>query len=68
MYKYKSLKAGQLPWEHLSFLQNLLNVIMRKYLKKEFDNDLTVGMDECSPCGLSVTGDIKIYQCHMIKR
>ena len=24
MYKYKSLQIGQLPWEHLSFLQNLL--------------------------------------------
>ena len=21
-----------------------------------------------APCGLSITGDIKIYQCHMIKR
>ena len=68
MYKYKSLKAGQLKREHLPFLQNLLNFIITKYLKKEFDNDLTVGVDECSPCGLSVTGDIKIYQCHVIKR
>ena len=24
-------------------------------------------MDECSPCSLSITGDIKIYQCLMIK-
>ena len=68
MYKYKSLKAGQLPQEHLSFLQNLLNFIITKYLKKEFDDDLTVGMNEHSLCGLSVTGDIKIYQCHVIKR
>ena len=55
MYKYKSLKAGQLPREHLSFLQNLLNFIITKYLKKEFDDDLSVGMDERSSCGLSVT-------------
>ena len=68
MYKYKSLKAGQLPQEHLSFLQNLLNFIITKYLKKEFVDDLSVDMDERSPCGLSVTGDIKIYQCHTIKR
>ena len=68
MYKYKSLKAGQLPQEHLSFLQNLLNFIITKYLKKEFDDDLSVGVDERSPYGLSVTGDIKIYQCHVIKR
>ena len=68
MYKYKSLKAGHLPQEHLSFLQNLLNFIITEHLKKEFNDDLTVGMDECSPCGLSVTGDIKIYQCDMVKR
>ena len=68
MYKCKSLNAGQLPRQHLSFLQNLLNFIITKYLKKEFDDDLTVGVDERSPCGLSVTGDIKIYQCHVIKR
>ena len=68
MYKYKSLQAGQLPQEHLSFLQNLLNFIITKYLKKEFDDDLSVGVDERSPYGLSVTGDIKIYQCHVIKR
>ena len=68
MYKYKSLKAGQLPQEHLSFLQNLLNFIITKYLKQEVDDDLSVCMDERSPCGLSITGDIKIYQCHVIKR
>ena len=68
MYKYKSLQAGQLPQEHLSFLQNLLNFIITKYLKKEFDDNLNVGVDERSPCGLSVTGNIKIYQCHVIKR
>ena len=59
MYKYKSLKAGQLPQEHLSFLQNLLNFIITKYAKKEFHDDVTGGVDECSPCGLSVTRGIK---------
>ena len=68
MCKYKSLEAGQLPQEHLSFLQNLLNFIITKYLKKEVDDDLNVCMDERSPCGLSITGDIKIYQCHVMKR
>ena len=68
MYKYKSLKAGQLPREHLSFLQNLLNFIITKYLKQEVDDDLSVCVDEHSPCGLSITGDIKIYQCHVMKR
>ena len=61
MYKYKSLKAGQLPQEHLSFLQNLLNFIITKYLKQEVDDNLSACVDERSPCGLSVTGDIKIY-------
>ena len=68
MCKYKSLQAGQLSQEHLSFLQNLLNFIITKYLKQEVDDDLSVCVDEHSPCGLSITGDIKIYQCHMIKK
>ena len=68
MYKYKFLQAGQLPQEHLSFLQNLLNFIITKYLKQEVNDNLSLCVDEHSPCGLSITGDIKIYQCHMIKR
>ena len=67
MYKYKSLKAGQLPRDHLSFLQNLLNFIT-KYLKKEFDDDPSVGVDDHSPWALSVTGYIKTYHCHVIRR
>ena len=46
MYKYKTLQAGQLPQEHLSFLQNLLNFIITKYLNQEVDDDLSV--DEAS--------------------
>ena len=68
MFKYESLQAGQLQREHFSFLQNLLNFIITKYLKQEVDDDLSVCVDEHSPCGLSITGDIKIYQCHVIKR
>ena len=56
MYKYKSLQAGQLPQEHLSFQQNLLNFIITKYLKQEVDDDLSICVDEWSPCGLSITG------------
>ena len=67
MYKYKSLQAGQLPQEHLSFLQNLLNFIITKYLKQEVNDNLSLCVDEHSPCGLSITGDNKIYQCHVIK-
>ena len=59
MNKYNSLQAGQLPREHLSFLQSLLNFIITEYLKQETDDDLSICMDEHSPCGLS-TGDIKI--------
>ena len=66
MYKYKSLQVGQLPLEHLSFLQNLLNFIITKYLKQEVDSDLSVCLDKRNPCGLSITRDIKIYQCHVI--
>ena len=68
MYKSKSLQIGKLPREHLSFLQNLLNFIIAKYLKQEVDDDLSVCVDERRPCGLSITGDRKIYQCHVIKR
>ena len=68
MYKYKSLQESQLPREHLSFLHNLLNFIITKYLTQEVDDDLSVCVDERSPCGLSMTGDRKIYQCLMIKR
>ena len=60
MYKCKSKAAGQLPQEHLSFLQNLLNFIITKYLKQVNDN-LSVCVDERSPCVLSITGNIKIY-------
>ena len=67
MYKYKSLQAGQLLQEYWPFLQNLLNFIITKYLKQDID-DLSVCVDGRSPCGFSITGDIKIYQCHMIKR
>ena len=67
MFKYKSLQAGQLPREHLAFLQSLLNSIIKKYLKQEVNDDLSVCVDERSPCGLS-TGDIQIYQCNVIER
>ena len=44
-----------------------LNFIVTKHLKEEVDGDLSVCVHESSPCGLSVTGDIKFYQCHLIK-
>ena len=43
-------------------LQNLLNFIITKYLKQEADEDLSICMDEYSPCGFSIIADIKIYQ------
>ena len=42
-------------------------VFLAKYLKQEVDDDLSLCMVEHSPHGLSITGDIKIYQCHMMK-
>ena len=68
VYKYTNLQIVQLPQEDLSFLQNLLNFIITKYLKQEVEDDLNIWVDECSPCGLSIIGDIKIYQCYVIKR
>ena len=57
MYKYKHLQAGQLPWEHLPFLQNLLNFVIKKNLKQEVHDDLRVCVNERSPCGLPLIGD-----------
>ena len=37
-------------------------------MKQEVDDDLSVYVNERSPCGLFITADTKIYQCHMIKR
>ena len=65
MYKYKSLQEVQLRQEYLSVLQNF---IIANYLKQEVDDDLSICLNKHSPCGLSIAGDIKIYQCHMIKR
>ena len=67
MYKYNSLQAGQLPQEH-AFLAKFAGFYYHEILKQEVDDELSVCMDERSPCGLSITGDIKIYQCHVIKR
>ena len=52
MYKYKFLQVGQLPREHLSFLQNPLNYFITKYSKHEVDGDLSIWVDKCSSCGL----------------
>ena len=37
-------------------------IIITKYLKQEVDDSLSVCVDERSPSGLSITGDIKSYQ------
>ena len=50
------------------FLADLLNFIITKYLKQEVDDNFSLRVDERSPCSLFITGDTKIYQCHMIKR
>ena len=48
----KFLQAGQLPREHLSLLQNLLNFFITKYLKQKVDDDLSIWVDKRSSCGL----------------
>ena len=51
----------QQPQEHLSFLQNLLNFFITKYLRQEVNNDLSVYVDEFSSCvDLSVSHDQKV--------
>ena len=68
MNKYKSLQGGQLPWDNLPFLQNLLNFVITKNLKQEVYDNLSICMDEHSPSGLLIIGDTKIYQCQKVKR
>ena len=46
----------------------LAKFIVADYLKQEVDGDLSICVDECNSCSLSASEDIKIYQCHMIKR
>ena len=38
----------------------MLNFIVTKYFKQEADDELGVCLDERSPYGLAITGDIKI--------
>ena len=45
----------------------MLNSITAKYLKQEVDDDLSVCMDQGSPCGLSITGDIKFINAMWLK-
>ena len=44
----------------------LAKFIIAKYLKQEADYDLSVSVDECNLFRLSITGDIKIYQSHVM--
>ena len=65
MYKYKSPRSrSPITRAFVSFAK----FIIENYLKQEVDDDLSVCVDERSPCGLSITGNIKIYQCHVTKR
>ena len=65
MYKYKSPRSrSPITRAFVSFAK----FIIENYLKQEVDDDLSVCVDERSPCGLSITGNIKIYQCHVAKR
>ena len=64
MYKYKNLPVGQLLQQHLSFLKNLLNLIITKYLTPAVDDNLSVCMDDCSSYNLSISEDIKISQVY----
>ena len=65
MYKYKFLQVGQLPREHLSFLQNPLIFFITEYLKHEVDGDLSIWVYKCSSCGLF---NWKFKELSMIKR
>ena len=65
MHKHKS-PASRSPSTR-AFV-SLAELIITKYFKQEFNGDLSVRVDERRPSGLSITGDIKIYQCHVTKK
>ena len=44
---------------------SLAKFIIAKYLKQEVDDKFSVCADKRSASGLSITGDKKIYQCHV---
>ena len=46
----------------------LAKFMIVKYLKQGVNENLSIFVDERSACDLSITGDIKIYQCCVIKR
>ena len=50
------------------FLAKFLKFYYRKIFETRSRWRPSLCMVECSHCGLSITGDIKIYQCYVIKR
>ena len=50
------------------FLAKFAEFYCLKIFETKVSDDLSIWVDECSLCGLSITGNIKICQCHMIKR
>ena len=55
-------------WTRSIFWSIFQSFVFGFYYRKIFKTRSRWRFDDDSPCGLSVTGDIKIYQCHMIKR
>ena len=51
----------------LVFLGKFAQFYITKYFKQEDDDDSSICVDECNPCGFFITRDVKIYQYHMIK-
>ena len=50
------------------FLAKFAECYYDKILQTKIDDNISICVDKHSSCGFSITGDIKIYQCHMIKR
>ena len=63
--KFKKKKvSGEIAFA----LTNLLQIQIQELASRSTtEDDLNICVDERSPCGLSITGHIKIHQCHMIK-
>ena len=58
-------------WKQVNYHDSIClfcKFIIAKSFKQEVNDELSICVDECSPYDLSITGDRKIHQCHVIKR
>ena len=68
MKKKREIAFALISFFHVQIQEPASRSTINYYSKKEVIGNLSVCVDESSPCGHSINGDIKIYQFHVIKR